>query len=76
MEENCEKSCFTSLVKDKKELFSIKIQGLIINVRCNSWATIKPPEGRFKLGSDVYGLPSQETYLDSQNIRSDAAKIQ
>ena len=29
----------------------------------------------YKLGSDVCGLPSQETYLDSQNIRSDAAKI-
>jgi hypothetical protein len=27
------------------------------------------------LGSDVCGLPSQETYLDSQNIHSDAAKI-
>ena len=29
----------------------------------------------FKLGSDVYGLPSQETYLDSQNVCSDTAKI-
>ena len=29
----------------------------------------------FKMGSDVYGLPSQETYLDSQNFHSDAAKI-
>ena len=29
----------------------------------------------FKMGSDVYGLPSQETYLDSQNYCSDAAKI-
>ena len=29
----------------------------------------------FKTGSDVYGLPSQETYLDSQNIHLDAAKI-
>jgi hypothetical protein len=28
-----------------------------------------------KLGSDVYGLPSQETYLDSQDIHLDAAKI-
>ena len=27
------------------------------------------------MGSDVYGLPSQETYLDSQNIHSDTAKI-
>ena len=27
------------------------------------------------MGSDVYGLPSQETYLDSQNFHSDAAKI-
>ena len=27
------------------------------------------------MGSDVYGLPSQETYLDSQNIHSDSAKI-
>ena len=27
-----------------------------------------------KLGSDVYGLPSQETYLDSQNIHLDVAK--
>ena len=27
------------------------------------------------MGSDVYGLPSQETYLDSQNIHLDAAKI-
>ena len=30
----------------------------------------------FKLGSDVYGLPSQETYLDSQNVCYDTAKIQ
>ena len=29
----------------------------------------------FKLGSDVYGLPSQETYLDSQNVCYDTAKI-
>ena len=29
----------------------------------------------FKMGSDVYGLPSQEIYLDSQNFHSDAAKI-
>ena len=28
-----------------------------------------------KSGSDVYGLPSQETYLDSQKFHSDAAKI-
>ena len=28
-----------------------------------------------KTGSDVYGLPSQETYLDSQGIHLDAAKI-
>ena len=28
-----------------------------------------------KLGSDVYGLPSQETYLDSQNRRFDIAKV-
>ena len=28
-----------------------------------------------KSGSDVYGLPSQETYLDSQKIHLDAAKI-
>ena len=28
------------------------------------------------MGSDVYGLPSQETYLDSQNFHLDAAKIQ
>jgi len=28
-----------------------------------------------KLGSDVYGLPSQETYLDSQDIHLDTAKI-
>ena len=27
------------------------------------------------MGSDVYGLPSRETYPDSQNLRSDAAKI-
>ena len=27
------------------------------------------------MGSDVYGLPSQETYLDSQKFHSDAAKI-
>ena len=27
------------------------------------------------MGSDVYGLPSQETYLDSQNFHLDAAKI-
>ena len=27
------------------------------------------------MGSDVYGLPSQETYLDSQNRCYDAAKI-
>ena len=29
-----------------------------------------------KLGSDVYGLPSQETYLDSQDFHLDAAKIE
>ena len=29
----------------------------------------------FKMGSDVYGLPSQETYLDSQDIHLDDAKI-
>ena len=28
------------------------------------------------MGSDVYGLPSQETYLHSQNIYSDGAKIE
>jgi hypothetical protein len=27
------------------------------------------------MGSDVYGLPSRETYPDSQNLRSDGAKI-
>ena len=27
---------------------------------------IKPPGGGFKMGSDVYGLPSRETYPDSQ----------
>ena len=27
------------------------------------------------MGSDVYGLPSRETYPDSQNLRSDTAKI-
>ena len=27
------------------------------------------------MGSDVYGLPSRETYPDSQNLRSDDAKI-
>ena len=27
------------------------------------------------MGSDVYGLPSRETYPDSQNFRSDGAKI-
>ena len=26
----------------------------------------KPPGGGFKMGSDVYGLPSRETYPDSQ----------
>ena len=28
-----------------------------------------------KWGSDVYGLPSRETYPDSQIFRSDGAKI-
>ena len=32
--------------------------------------------GFMKMGSDVYGLPSQETYLDSQNFYLDAAKIE
>jgi hypothetical protein len=27
------------------------------------------------MGSDVYGLPSQETYLDSQEVHLDVAKI-
>ena len=27
------------------------------------------------MGSDVYGLPSRETYPDSQNFHSDGAKI-
>ena len=29
----------------------------------------------YEMGSDVYGLPSQETYLDSHNHWNDTAKI-
>ena len=43
----------------------------------SSWSLkIKPhPKCGFKMGSDVYGLPSQETYLDSQIFLFDAAKL-
>ena len=49
----------------------------VCNSKVGSTEKIKPHiRCGFKMGSEVFGLPSQETHLDSQEIHLDTAKIQ